>query len=102
MSIISWKCWGLGYPSVVLSLRDLVRLYQPDVMFLCDLAFAVDKVGRGGGLAILWKHPFECTVTRYSSNFIDMEVSENHCSIWRLTCLYECPRSGRRRILGTC
>lgn len=37
-----------------------------------DAAFRVDRIGRGGGLAIFWKHPFDSSVTRYSSNFIDV------------------------------
>lgn len=58
---------------------------------------SVDKVGRSGGLAILWKHPFDRTVTRYSSNFIDVEVCKKHGPIWRLTGFYGYPGSGRRR-----
>jgi exonuclease III len=75
MSIISWNCRGLGNLSVVPTIRYLVRKYKPDIFFLCetlmhankieevrvrlgfDGAFAVDKIGRSGGLACLWKSP---------------------------------------------
>lgn len=40
-----------------------------------DSALAVDKTGRSGGLAILWRQPFDCTVLSYSSNFINVKVS---------------------------
>jgi len=80
MSIMSWNCRGLGNPSAVPTLRDLSRKYRLDVLFLCktlvhanrieeirirlgfDASFAVDSIGRSGGLAILWKHPFGCNL----------------------------------------
>lgn len=92
MSFISWNCRGLGNSRAVPTLCDLIRTYQPDVIFLCetlvhaniieeirvrlgfDAAFAVDRIGRSGGLALLWKHPFECNILNYSSNFINVEV----------------------------
>jgi exonuclease III len=78
MSILSWNCRGLGNPSAIPTLKDLVRTYQPDAMFLCetlvhankiteiknklgfDAAFAVDRIGRSGGLALLWKNKINC------------------------------------------
>jgi len=67
----------LGNPSAVPTLRDLVRKYKSDVIFLSetlvhankieeirvrlgfDGAFAVERIGRSGGLAFLWRKPFE-------------------------------------------
>jgi len=50
-----------------------------------------------GGLAILWKHPFDCNLLNYSTNFINMEVSHPNFPRWRLTGFYGCPENGRRR-----
>lgn len=79
---------------------------MPDVLFLCetlvhvkkieeprtrlgfDVSFAVDGVGRSGGLALFWKHLFDCHVLHYSSNFIDTEVSKEGDLVWRLTGFY--------------
>lgn len=67
MIILSWNCWGLGHPSAVLSVRNLVRSHKLDVVFLCETlchankveeikrlldfeaCFIVDRQGRNGG-----------------------------------------------------
>jgi len=36
MKIISWNCRGLGSPRTVPSLKYLVRVYKPDILFLCE------------------------------------------------------------------
>lgn len=64
---------GVGNPRAVRVFGDLVKSHNPNFVFLCetlvedktikDLAsrfgfahsFAVDRIGRGGGLAIMWK-----------------------------------------------
>lgn len=73
MNILSLNGRGLGLDSAVGELRDLVRSYNPEVVFLCEtklkkrgvdrlkwsLGFrngiAVDCKGKSGGLALLWK-----------------------------------------------
>jgi hypothetical protein len=112
---MSWNCRGLGNPSAVPTLRDLARKYRLNVLFLCetlvhanrieeirvrlgfDASFAVDKIGRSGGLAIFWKHPFDCNLVNFSQNFINMEVVHPHYPKWRLTCFYGYPKNERRR-----
>lgn len=115
MSFIIWNYRGLGNPSAVSSIRDLVRAYHPNVIFLCetlvhanrideirarlgfDGAFAVDRVGRSGGLALLWRHLFDCRILNFSSNFINVEVSTAGRPSWHLIGFYGYPESGRRR-----
>ncbi|WJX96618.1 hypothetical protein P8452_77796 [Trifolium repens] len=115
MSILSWNCRGLGNPSAIPTLRDLVRTYQPDVMFLCetlvhankiveiriklgfDEAFAVDRIGRSGELAIMWKNKVKCKIINYSQNFINAEISSDSWSSWRFTGFYGYPEHDRRR-----
>jgi hypothetical protein len=100
----------LGNLSAIPTLRDLVRTYQPDVMFLCetlvhankiteiktklgfDAAFAVDRIGRSGSLALLWKNTITCNVISYSQNFINVEVGSDRWSHWRFTGFYGSPQ----------
>jgi hypothetical protein len=62
-----------------------------------DASFAVDKIGRSGGLAVLWKHPFDCNLINFSTNFINLEVNHPTHPKWRFTGFYGYPDSGRRR-----
>lgn len=61
-----------------------------------DHCFSVDRVGRSGGLAILWKNNFHCEITSYSRNHIDLNVLDNGSAGWRLTCFYGFPERERR------
>ena len=78
--------------STVGELRDLIRSYNPAVVFLCEteknaramdrlkwsLGFrngvAVDCNGRGGGLALWWRDHVQATVRPWSQYFIDAEM----------------------------
>ncbi|PNX81081.1 hypothetical protein L195_g037096, partial [Trifolium pratense] len=115
MNIVSWNCRGVGHPRVVPGLKYLVRVYKPDVLFLSetlsntrrmeelrhllgfDSCFAVNREGRGGGLAFMWRSSFHCSVTNFSSNHVDVEVADAVNGNWRLTGIYGFPGSGRRR-----
>jgi hypothetical protein len=90
-------------------------VYKPDVLFHSetlsyankmeelrsllgfDSCFSVNREGRGGGLAFMWRSSFHCTVTNFSSNHVDVEVVDNDRGNWRLTGFYGFPGSGRRR-----
>ncbi|CAJ2632797.1 unnamed protein product [Trifolium pratense] len=62
-----------------------------------DSCFSVDCEGRGGGLALMWFSSFQCSVTNFSSNHIDIEVMDSGSGNWRLTGFYGFPGSCRRR-----
>jgi hypothetical protein len=90
-------------------------VYKPDVLFLSetlsiankmeelrymlgfDSCFSVDREGRGGGIALMWRSSFHCSVINFSSNHVDVEVEDNVNGNWRLTGFYGFPGSGRRR-----
>ena len=86
-------------------LRDLIRSYNPVVVFLSKtkknaramerlkwrLGFrsgvAVDYNGRSGGLALWWREHLQVTVRPWCQYFIDAEISsEGHT--WRFTGIY--------------
>lgn len=115
MSCLSWNCRGLGSPRTVRALKDLLRTCKPSFVFLMetlsiaskieelrislgfDFCFSVDRVGRSGGLAILWKSNFTCEVLTYSRNHIDVAVLEDNVHAWRMSCFYGYPERERRR-----
>ncbi|XP_074342377.1 uncharacterized protein LOC141679915 [Apium graveolens] len=59
--------------------------------------FAVDRVGRGGGLTVFWRNNFSCKIVNSSSNHIDVHVMERNLHVWRLTCFYGFPERARRQ-----
>lgn len=60
-------------------------------------SFSVDRIGRGGGLAVLWKNTVTCTVERSSANYIDIVMLKDSTPHWRLTCFYGYPERERMR-----
>lgn len=50
--------------------------------------FTVDREGRGGGVAVLWRSLFKGQVISYAASFIDMEVTDDNLGVWRLTGFY--------------
>jgi len=115
MNIISWNCRGLGNVKAVPALKDLVRVYNPDIVILIETLvhnnkisylcyslgfenhFSMDRIGRSGGLAILWRSTIDCFLINFSQNFINMSIKDQAIGNWRLTAFYGYPDSGRRR-----
>ncbi|MCH81372.1 endonuclease/exonuclease/phosphatase family protein, partial [Trifolium medium] len=115
MSIIGWNCRGLGNPSAVTHLKYLICKYKSDVMILYetlinsnrtnelrqvlgfDSCFAVDREGRGGGVAVFWKNELGCTITNFSTNHVDIDIADSIRGNWRLTRFYGYPEGSRRR-----
>lgn len=114
MNLLSWNCRGLGTQSAVRVLGVMLNSYKPDLVFLSETLsvsnkieeisskfgfpnfFSVDRQGRGGGIAVLWKHTMACEIFESSSNHIDILVSQNNVVSWRLTCYYGFPERERR------
>lgn len=90
MNYLSWNSRGLGNSRAVRVLRDLVKTHKPDLLFLSETLvngnkirelsgnlgfadyFSVDRIGRGGGLALLWKKTITCYIDNSYANHIDM------------------------------
>ncbi|XP_074360389.1 uncharacterized protein LOC141701635 [Apium graveolens] len=114
MCLLSWNCRGLGNPRAVRVLRDILKTHQPELIFLSETLsvgnkiaelssmfgfsnfFSVDRQGRGGGIAVMWKHSTSCEVVDFSQNHIDIVITENSAASWRLTCYYGFSERDRR------
>ena len=104
--------------STVGELRDLIRSYNPAVVFLCEtkkkaramvrlkwsLGFrcgmAVDCQGRSGGLALWWRENVKVTMRPWCQYFIDAEI-EWESKLYRITGFYGEPKTElREKIMG--
>jgi hypothetical protein len=83
----------LGLDAAVGELRDLIRSYNPGVVFLCEtkkrgeamkklqwsMGFrhgqSVDCVGRSGGMALWWRDGYEVSLRPWCQYFIDCVIS---------------------------
>jgi exonuclease III len=99
--------------SAVGELRDLVRSYNPRVVYLCEtkqkkktmdrlqwsLGFrhgiCVEGKGTGGGLALWWRDGVEVEVRPWCQYFIDAKIT-SEAGIWRFTGIYGEPRTELR------
>ncbi|XP_019194796.1 PREDICTED: uncharacterized protein LOC109188622 [Ipomoea nil] len=116
MSILSWNCRGLGGTRTVRELLGIVSKERPFFVFLMETkanvdkveqvrvkmgfegAVNVDRVGLGGGLALLWRDAKSASLLSFSNNHIDMEVTLPGRPKWRLTDFYSNPERSKRHI----
>lgn len=119
MNCLSWNCRSLGKARTVRVLNDLIKDRNPDVVFLIETisqankieelriklgysqCFAVDCVGRSGGLAMMCKETENCIITGYPQHHVDIVFLENNVLKWILSCFYRyADRSQRKKIIG--
>ena len=62
-----------------------------------DNHFSVDRIGRSGGLAVLWRNSINCSLINYSQNFINLLIQDSILGNWRLATFYGYSDSRRRR-----
>ena len=115
MNILSWNYWGLGNPTIVLALHNLVKVQGPKVLFLMEtkldgkkmevlrfelrfkFCFTVLSRGSSGGLALLWNDPVELTIQNYTQNHIEAHVQVLPSQLWRFIGFYGHPEGHRHR-----
>lgn len=91
MKFMSWNCRGLGSPSTIPQLKESLRLFKPELRFICetkrktgfvrtvckqlgweDRWVAVDPIGRSGGLLFSWGQ--EVTIYQILTTSFSIEV----------------------------
>ncbi|XP_012859003.1 PREDICTED: uncharacterized protein LOC105978134 [Erythranthe guttata] len=116
MNCLFWNCQGLGGPLTIHTLEEILREHNPQLVFLSEtratpgfidklkqrwnlFGIAVDRVGSGSGLALLWSKEVTVELRSYSQNFIDVNVD---CLLrhkkWRFTGFYGFPENHRKRL----
>lgn len=93
MNLLSWNCRGLGDHRAVRILGEMLKSHKLGLLFLSETLsssnkieelsskfgffnyFVVDKQGRAGGLAVLWKHTIVCEIVESSQNHVDIVIS---------------------------
>jgi hypothetical protein len=61
-----------------------------------DRSFAVNSLGRKGGIVIFWKNEIKIVILPYSQYHLDAIVSSVDMQPWRLTCVYGEARTNER------
>ena len=57
----------------------------------------VDRLGRGGGVAILWNDMEKAIVLSFSHHHIDLEIADEARGTWRLIGFYGMPERSHLR-----
>jgi exonuclease III len=124
MKILSWNCRGLGKPSAVRDLRQIIKAHQPDIIFLTETKFqssdfstrtnsfgnsysnfvvdcTMSPRNRSDGLALFWSNNVNITIIGYNTNMIDCYLgSTNNDNLWRATGIYGFPQQDKK--INTC
>jgi hypothetical protein len=113
MIILGLKSRGLGLNPAVGELRDLIRSYNPAVVFLNETkqkkqymerlqwsmgfrhGVCVEGKGKGGGLALWWRDGIEVTVRPWCQHYIDAKITCDN-GLWRFIGIYGEPQTDLR------
>ena len=115
MNSLCWNFRGLGNPQSIRALHDMVRHWDPRIVFLLEaklrkrrmervrdrLGFTnglvVPSRGHSGGLALLWKREVNLNIKSFSNFHIDATITEVNTSLeWRITGFYGHPQTHLR------
>lgn len=106
MKILSYNCRGLIGAAAVRALLTVLKRSCPDVVFLLethldewpaeclrrkvkmDFKEVVSSDGRSGGLLLLWKKEVDVSLRYKTENFIDVNIGNEHETVWRFTGMY--------------
>lgn len=112
MNSLCWNCRRLRSPRLVLALHDMVRRWDPKIVFPLEtklrkrrmervgdrLGFTnglfVPSKGHSGGLTLLWTKEINPNIKSFSNHHIDTTVTEANSSLeWRITGFYGHPQT---------
>ncbi|KAL9436888.1 hypothetical protein AB3S75_022853 [Citrus x aurantiifolia] len=115
MKILSWNIRGLGNPRMYLALKKILQVHSPHLVFLCETklktmrmnevsrklnyenCFAVSSIGKGGGLALLWKSETNVQINSFNQHHIDAEIVMENGKLIRCTGVYGHPDMRQRK-----
>ena len=115
MSVLSWNCHRLGQPRTIQMLEEWAKCKKPIFIFLIETLcnrnkleslknklgyeglFAVEPMGRSGGIVLFWKASNKVRLIKFSRNCIDVKVEYQEPGKWRMTGFYGFPESSNRR-----
>ncbi|KAL0337808.1 UNVERIFIED_CONTAM: hypothetical protein Scaly_2055900 [Sesamum calycinum] len=96
MILLSWNCQGLGSPCTVHALGELLRTHKPP--WSSWLKPSARKVGRSGGLALLWQKSLTVQLQSFGYHHIDATVYPgSEAEAWRFTGFYGIADTARRQ-----
>ena len=116
MNSLGWNCRGLGNPRSVRALHDLVRCWDPKIVFLSETKARKKRIerikerngfanglfipcqGHSGGLALLWTREINLEIKSFGSHHIDAVITEETSNFkWRFTGFYGHPQTHMRQ-----
>lgn len=93
MRAILWNCIKLGGPTTISLLKESIRLYLLDIVFICetkqskgilgtvckrlrfgDIWIVQDPIGRKGGILVAWSDKVKVTVVRRTDFCMELKI----------------------------
>lgn len=114
MNTLSWNCRGVGRPSKIQFLIDVIRRERLEFIFLSETVgrkdkmewvrrkvgfdglFTVEPQGGTGGIALLLREMNQVKLIGFSENHINVEVQIEGMELWRMTGIYGEPDRNQR------
>ncbi|KAL5758296.1 hypothetical protein ACOSP7_020907 [Xanthoceras sorbifolium] len=103
MKLFMWNVRGLGNTRSFQTLQNLLHEHSPNLIFLMEtysdqvqmeflqvrLGFVgklvVNRVGRSGGMCLLWSNRIDVSLITYSKFHIDVQICSHRGRNWRFT-----------------
>lgn len=122
MLALTWNCRGIDHPSTVRILKDYIKSYKPNVIFLSELKLSnLDKIhavvkavgfsnmkcvparGQAGGLLLIWDSVVNIQVVLANDFVIDcMVIDESMDTPWQFTAVYGPPSPLSKPLFWDC
>jgi exonuclease III len=114
MRILEWNRWGICNASTVRALRALIRVQNPEILFLCETKasesrikkvvssigfadhIAIGPKGRAGGICMIWANLLNVEVLEFNPNLVAITVRDSVCE-WSLVGFYGPLYQAKRR-----
>lgn len=115
MKLLCWNVRGAGNLKTFRDLKDVVRLHQPEILFLPEIkcekrrmeslknglkfknCLPIDSRGLSGGLCVFWSDEVVVSVRSFSPNHIDCNISWGDKQ-WRFSGIYGCPKGKHKKV----